>query len=101
MHGVVAVALELGPLSHDETVHFYPSVFLANALAAFALNLVSFTRVDLKSFVLVSPLVCCAAACIWAVDTFILQCASSFLHSESSGLKLAYIAGCVPLDWED
>jgi len=35
------VALELGPLLHDTTVQIYPAVFLANALAAFALNLVS------------------------------------------------------------
>ncbi len=41
MCDVMAVALEMVPLAHDETVHFYPSVFLANALAAFALNLVS------------------------------------------------------------
>ena len=37
-----AVALELGPLLHDTTVKIVPSVMLANALAALALNLVGF-----------------------------------------------------------
>ena len=37
-----AVALELGPLLHDATVKMIPSVMLANALAALALNLVGF-----------------------------------------------------------
>lgn len=35
-----AVLVELGPLMHDTTVTFYPAVFLANAIAAFILNLV-------------------------------------------------------------
>ncbi|KAK9918958.1 hypothetical protein WJX75_008319 [Coccomyxa subellipsoidea] len=43
------VGLELGPLVHDETVHFYPSVFLANALAAFALNLAVFLLIGKTS----------------------------------------------------
>jgi hypothetical protein len=38
-----AVALELGPLLHDTTVKIIPSVMLANALAALALNLVGFS----------------------------------------------------------
>ena len=33
--------VELGPLMRDTTVQFYPAVFLANAIAAFILNLVS------------------------------------------------------------
>ena len=37
---VPAVAVELGPLLRDTTVKFYPAVFLANAMAAFILNLV-------------------------------------------------------------
>ena len=32
--------VELGPLMRDTTVKFYPAVFLANAIAAFILNLV-------------------------------------------------------------
>ena len=32
--------VELGPLLRDATVKFYPAVFLANAIAAFILNLV-------------------------------------------------------------
>ncbi len=35
-----AVGLELGPLRRDVALTFYPGVLLANALAAFALNLV-------------------------------------------------------------
>jgi len=35
-----AVLVEIGPLMADATLKFYPSVFLANALAAFILNLV-------------------------------------------------------------
>ena len=37
---LTAVLVELGPLLRDATVKFYPAVFLANALAAFILNLV-------------------------------------------------------------
>lgn len=33
--------VEVGPILADATLKFYPSVFLANALAAFILNLVS------------------------------------------------------------
>jgi len=32
--------VELGPLMRDATVKFHPAVFLANAMAAFILNLV-------------------------------------------------------------
>lgn len=32
--------MELGPLRADTSLVFYPSVFLANAVAAFVLNLV-------------------------------------------------------------
>ena len=39
-----AVAVELGPLMRDATVKFYPAVFLANAMAAFILNLVRASR---------------------------------------------------------
>lgn len=39
------VLLEFGQLVRDTTVHIYPSVFMANALAAFALNLVIMTSV--------------------------------------------------------
>ena len=39
-HALPAVVVELGPLLRDATVKFYPAVFLANAMAAFILNLV-------------------------------------------------------------
>lgn len=35
-----AVLVEVGPLLADTTLKFYPAVFLANAMAAFVLNLV-------------------------------------------------------------
>ncbi|KAK9807468.1 hypothetical protein WJX72_000005 [[Myrmecia] bisecta] len=40
---------ELGPLMADTTLHIYPSVFLANALAAFALNLAVFLLIGKTS----------------------------------------------------
>ena len=46
------MAVELGPLLRDTTVKFYPAVFLANAMAAFILNLVRHTCSTLRGTLL-------------------------------------------------
>ena len=81
-----AVGLELGPLSRDQTVHFYPSVFLANAMAAFALNLV------------------CAVDCHLNHNLQLLNARMLLQFSVSCGhlySRNVRHAGGVPFDWKD